>query len=103
MRVSGGWRSFPTPVEMKTTSRFPGRRSEREKYFSVAKINSESPLYGTVEAGFIKQRGSFVVHVCVESIFSGEPWEISRRSRIVRVNGSEDFVLDEGVGIEMNI
>ena len=71
----------------------------------MAKKNRESvsPLHGTVEAGFIKQRGSFAVHVCVESIFSGETWEILRRSRIVRVNGSEDFVLDEGVGIEMNV
>ena len=92
------------PVEMKTTSLLSGRRSEREKYFSVIKIDSESPFCGMVGSEFlIEQRGTFVVKVWVESIFLGERWEISRRSRIVSVNGSEDFVLDEEVGTEMSI
>ena len=92
------------PVEMKITSRFPGRKSEREKCFSVMKMDSESPFCGMVGSEFlIEQRGSSVVKVWVESIFLDERWEMSRRSRIVSVNGSEDFVLDEELGVEINI
>ena len=92
------------PVEMRTTSLLSGRRSEREKCFSVMKIDSESPFCGMVESEFlIEQRGTLVVKVWVESIFSGERWEISRRSRIVSVKGSEDLVLDKELDIEMNI
>ncbi len=92
------------PVEMRTTSLLSGRRSEREKYFSVKKMDSESPFCGMVKAEFpIEQRGTFVVKVWVESIFLSERWEMSRRSRIVSVNGSEVFILDGGVGTEMSI
>ena len=41
--------------------------------------------------------------VWVESIFLGERWGISRRSRIVSFKGSEGSILDDGVGTEMNI
>ena len=92
------------PVEMKITSRFPGRKSEREKCCSVMKMDSESPFCGMVGSEFlIEQRGTFIRKVWVESIFLGERWEMSRRSRIVSVNGSENFILDGEVGTEMNI
>jgi len=92
------------PVEMKITSLLSGRRSEREKWFSVMKRDSESPFCGMVESEFlIEQRGTFIRKVWVESIFLGERWEMSRRSRIVSVNGSENFILDGEVGTEMNI
>jgi len=104
MRASVGWRSLAMPVEMKITSLLSGRRSEREKWFSVMKRDSESPFCGMVESEFlIEQRGTFIRKVWVESIFLGERWEMSRRSRIVSVNGSENFILDGEVGTEMNI
>ena len=92
------------PVEMKTTSLLSGRRSEREKFFSVIKIDSVSLFCGMVGSEFlIEQRGTFVVKVWVKVLFFGARWEMSRRSRIVSVNGSENFILDGEVGTEMNI